>query len=186
MGGAPSATSQLPRLDAFDQEFGGDPVAILRARRRRFGTRPIIGLLLGLLIIGVPVLAWFNADELRASMQLASLPASASRDAPDEQVERLMREIDALKQEVSDLTKAHQQAAEHIASLQAAEQEARSSPPPAYWYSDPAALSFVGMTAPRTAVGAPAVRRAATARPEGRDLGRRDGNGEPLSLEAPQ
>jgi hypothetical protein len=184
MGG--SGTDEMPSLDAFDQEFGRrEPVAVLRAQQRRTTLRPLAGLLLAAAIISVPTLAWLSADGRPISDGQSRPMAlqSASRDGSQEQVERLLRQVAALKQEISDLTQAQAQARESIAALKVAEEEART-PAAAYWYSDPAALSFGTVGPPSTVAAAPS-RRSATARPETREPRRRD-NGAPLSLEAPQ
>jgi hypothetical protein len=183
MGG--SSTGDMPNLDAFDQEFGRQPVAVLRAQQRRTALRPLAGLLLAVAIISVPTLAWLSADG-RPMSDGQSRPMalqSAGGEGSQEQVERLLRQVAALKQEINELTQAEQEARESIAALKAAEQEART-PAPAYWYSDPAALNF-GTVGPPSTVAAAPPRRAATARPETREPRRRDTSA-PLSLEAPQ
>ena len=143
--------AEMPRLDAFDEEFAQDPGVIPRERRRRIIWRlwTIAAIVLGVGTIAALAVAWSKADgRLRLELQsVASSPRSASRERPDEELDRLHREVDALRNEVGDLTqaqqRAQQQAAEAIAALQAAEQDARSRiPPPAHWYSDPAALSL--------------------------------------------
>ena len=174
MRGDGTDAGEMPRLDAFDDEFGREPVAMLRAHERRTRLRPLIGLLLAAAIVSVPALAWLSADGSRSPSEGA-----------DAQVERLVREIAGLKQEIKELTEAQQAASEQIASLQAAEQEARNASAPAHWYSDLTALSFESASPAKPAVVAPPAPRGATARPEAREIRRRD-NGEPLSLEAPQ
>jgi hypothetical protein len=181
--------SELPRLDAFDEEFGREPVAILRGQQRKGGLRfsTFVVLLLGAGIISAMVLAWFNAEEwLHFEVQPApSSPQLASREGSDTQIGRLRREIDALKKEIGQLTEAQQQAADTIASLKAAGLDSRDGASSAYWYSDLAALHYGIASPPRPGTAAPAPPRSATARPEFRNSRRRDG-GAPLSLEAPQ
>jgi len=183
MGGSGSGTGDMPSLDAFDQEFGREPVAVLRAQQRRMTLRPLAGVLLALVIISVPTLAWLSANGRSLSDgQLGSLGLQrASRGDSDGQVDRLLRQVAALKQEIEELTQAQQQASESIAALRAAEQEPHG-PPPAYWYSDPAALSFGTTSVPRPVAGAPQPRRSATVRSETREPRRRD-SAAPLSLE---
>jgi FtsZ-binding cell division protein ZapB len=171
------APGELPSLGAFDQEFGrGAP-----APRRPLRLRPWAGLLLGAIIISVPALAWLSADG-GAGLDRPAEPI-ALQSAAAEQIGSLLREVAELKQEVSELTEAQQQAAETIATLRAAEQEMRA--PPAYWYSDLAALNFAAGDQARPPLLAPARRRSATARSEPREI-RSRGGAAPLSLEPAQ
>lgn len=186
-----SDAEEMPRLDAFDQEFGREPVAIVRGHRRRIRLRTwaLIVVALGAGVISALAVSWPNGDGLlRFELQSAPplLQRSASREDSDEQIDRLRREMDALKKEISDLTEAHRQAGETIAALQATEQEPRAPAPGEYWYSNLAALNFglASLSQPRVAVPPPP-RRPATARPEPREPARRDNGGAPLSLEAP-
>ncbi len=139
----------------------------------------------GAVIISLAALAWLNADGLRALAPSGTMTLqSASREASDEQLARLAREIATLKRELGALARAHQQAIERIASLQA-DQQLRDSAPPSSWYSDIAALSFESASQPRPSSLPSPVRRAVTARPEAREI-RRGETPVPLSLEAPQ
>jgi 4-amino-4-deoxy-L-arabinose transferase-like glycosyltransferase len=192
MRGTGSVVSEMPRLDAFDEEFGREPAAILRGQRR---TRLRFPLLITA-VVGAALVAlawpWVSADGgLRSEVQaLLALPRGESA---DQQTQRLMEENEALRKEVEDLTQARQEAAERIASLEAAEQDAH--PTSTYWYSDLAALSYASPFPPKPAVAAapaaaaPTARRPATARTEGRgearDPRRRDG-GTPTSLDQQQ
>jgi hypothetical protein len=187
MRGGEAPVTQMPRLDAFDEEFGREPVAVLRGhRRRRLRFSTLLGAVIGAAIITALAWPWISADgRLRSEVQ-ALMPAAGNRDAADEQVNRLVREVDALKKEVADLTEERQQAAERIASLEAAEQEPGDHPPSAYWYSNLAALNYGMAASPRQSIAAPPTRRSATVRTEGRDSHRRESGGAPLSLEAPQ
>ena len=65
---------------------------------------------------------------------------ATGRDGADDQVTRLMREVAVLKHEIRQLTSAQQEAAETIASLQAALQDARGHS--AYWYSESRGLDI--------------------------------------------
>jgi hypothetical protein len=184
-----SGVEEMPRLDAFDQEFGREPVAIVRGHRRRIRLRTwaLIVVALGAGVISALAVSWPNGDGLlRFELQSAAplFQRSASRDDSDEQIDRLRREVDALKKEISDLTEAHRQAGETIAALQATEQESRAPVLGEFWYSNLAALNFgiADQSQPRAA--APP-RRPPTARPESRDTPRRDNGGAPLSLAAP-
>jgi hypothetical protein len=156
-------------------------------------------------------LSWpYDDGPLRFELQSAPLfQRSATREDSDEQIDRLRREVDALKKEISELNEAQRQADETIATLKEDPLNGTSPNgiPSAYWYSNLAALHFkVARSAePRVAVppsGAPESRDAATssiptesrvATPAPRRVRReprepaRGGNGAvPLSLEAPQ
>jgi hypothetical protein len=185
--GGEAPAIQMPRLDAFDEEFGREPVAVLRGhRRRRLRFSTVLGAVLGAAIITALAWPWISADgRLRSEIE-ALMPAAGTRDAADEQINRLVREVDVLKKEVADLTEERQQAAERIASLEAAEQEPRELSPSAYWYSNLAALNYGMAAPPRPSIAPPPARRSATVRTEGRDGRRRESGGAPLSLEAPQ
>ncbi len=167
---------EMPKLDAFDQEFGGELPADAWENPRRRTVRVLAGVLVAAAIISVPALAWFYADGLPLRPTSMSQPGERTDAAAE--VDRLTREVAALKQEISDLTAAQQQSAEVIASLQAAEQDARN--PPAYWWSELAMLNFDGD--PPAAAAAAAARRAATPR----EAPRTREPGTPLSLEPPQ
>jgi len=186
MRGGGTDVSELPRLDAFDEEFGREPVAMMRGQQRRGGLRLsiLIVLLVGAGIIGALALVWLNADGW-LHFEVQSAPQLASREGPDEQIGRLRREIEVLQQEIAELTEAQQQAADTIASLKAGGQDPRNPASSAYWYSDLAALHYGIASPPRPSTAAPAHPRSATARQEFRTNRRREG-GTPLSLEAPQ
>jgi hypothetical protein len=175
-----SVETAMPRLDAFDEEFGREPAAVVRGqRRRKMRFSAVIGAALGAAIITALAWPWVNADGgLRSEVQaLLSIPRSPAREESAEQIDRLVREVETLKKEIADLAEARQQAVDRIASLEAGEQESREQHGSVYWYSDLAALNYV--LPPSIA---PPPRRSITARSEGR---RRE-NGGPLSLEAPQ
>jgi hypothetical protein len=181
------ADAGLPRLDAFDKEFGPGPATILREPRPRTGLRfwTAIVLVLGAGVISALALGWPPSDSWLRSETTAAAPPlrPAARDGGDEQVTRLQREIAVLKHQIRELTGAQQQAADTIAALQAAAQDSQSRVAAGYWYSDAAALTF-GIVS-RAEVGAvePSSRRPATVRARP-DLRGRD-NGSPLSLEPP-
>ena len=140
----------------------------------------MVGLLLAVGIISVPTLAWLNADgPLHSEGQSGRISLqSATTERPNEEVDHLVREIAALRQQVKELTEAHQQATDQIASLKAAEHQSRDPASLTYWYSDLTALNLGTVSQPKPIAGPPA-RRSAT-------VGRKRDNGEPLSLEAPQ
>jgi hypothetical protein len=189
--GSEPTLSQMPRLDAFDEEFGREPVAIARGqRRRKLPVSTILGAALGAAVITALAWPWVSADGgLRSEVQ-ALLPISRSpaREGSAEQIDRLLGEVESLKKEIVDLTEARQQDAERIASLEAAEQEPRDRSALVYWYSNLAALNYEPLM-PRRASAAPPLRRSATVRTEtrteGRDSRRREGT-TPLPLESPQ
>jgi hypothetical protein len=181
--------AEMPRLDAFDEEFGQDPAAILRGQRRKTRLRllTLLGVVVGAGVIGALALAWSTADgRLRPELQSAATsPRNADRAGPDEEIDRLLRQIDALKNDVNELTETQHQAAHTIAAMKAAEEDLRRHVPPPYWYSNPTTLDLTIGKQPRPAGFAPPPRRPATARSESRDLRKREGAA-PASPAAPQ
>jgi hypothetical protein len=181
----------MPRLDAFDEEFGREPVAVLRGHRRRpVRFSAVLGAALGAAVITALAWPWVQADgglgfDVRALLPVAR---GTPHDNSAEQVAQLMREVDSLKSQIADLTDARQQALDRIESLEAAEQSTHEAHL-AYWYSDPAALRYGLANSVGSSAVAPTPRRSATVRTEGRteprDGRRREGSA-PLSLEAPQ
>jgi hypothetical protein len=181
----------MPTLDAFDGEFGREPVAILRgSRRRRLRFSTLISAALGAAIITVFTLPSVSTDGwLRSEVQaILPLPRILSEERPDGQIDRLGREIDALKSEIAELTEVRQQMTERIASLEVATREPRDHSSSAHWYSDLGALNY-GMTRqPSVNIAPPPSRRSARERTEGhtdgRDIRRRE-RGAPQSLGTP-
>src|SRR5262245_44993542 len=116
---------------------------------------------LGLGVIGALAFAWSNADgRLRFDLQsAATAPKSAERAAAQEEIERLRGELDAVKNDVKELTEAQHQAAHTIAAMKAAEEDLRRHAPPPYWYSNPAALNFAIASPPQSTGSAPPSRR---------------------------
>jgi hypothetical protein len=138
--------SQMPRLDAFDEAFARERVAILLGRRRRKLRLAILLIVVALgAVIGLALAwPWVSAERGLLSEVEALLPISrnAASDRSAEEIDRLVREVASLKQEIAELTEDRQQAAVRIASLEAAAQEPRNHPPTVYWYSDLTALTY--------------------------------------------
>jgi hypothetical protein len=166
--------SGMPRLDAFDQEFGRDPDPRPRRRKRILRLSTIVAFLLGAGIAGAFALAWPETiGLLRAELPpglMASLPLP--RDPAEEQNEQLLAELETLKQEVRELTEAQHEAATTIAGLKAAEQESKHRAALESWYSNPAALNFAGR--PGAGNGAAPAQRSAVARPKAAPLPKRE------------
>jgi hypothetical protein len=182
-----SVVSGMPNLHAFDQEFGREGAPRQERRRKILRLSTIVAFLMGAGIVGALALAWPETVALlRAELppEVTSLLA-LPHDGSDEQIARLLTEVDALKQEVHELTQAQHAAADTIASLKAAEQKPQSGAASASWYSDPAALNFA--TPRRSAAGsvAPPAQQSATARPKSVPLPKRE-SAAPLPLQAPQ
>src|SRR5262249_38537269 len=161
--------SAMPSLEAFDQEFGRDGAPRRQRRRRLLRLSTIVAFLLGAGVVGALALAWpETVGLLRAELPpglMASLPLP--RDPAEEQNEQLLAEMDALKQEVRELTESQHEAATTIAGLKAAEQETKTGLGPAGWYSDAAVLNYPIATRPGTA-------SAAIARPRPAPLPKRE------------
>jgi hypothetical protein len=168
----------MPRLDVLDDEFGEDSAAGARVRRRRVAARILMfaALLLGLGAIGALAFAWSNAEgRLRFDLQSTTTPPkSAQRTAAEEEVERLRGQIEALQEDVKQLTEAQYQAAHTIAAAKASEQELRRQAPAPYWYSNPTALDPGLAKGAKWAGAVAAPRRPPTARSESRVLRERD------------
>jgi len=112
---------------------------------------------LGLGVICALAFAWSNADgRLRFELQSA---ATAPRAAAPQEIERLRGELDALKNDVKELTETQRQAAHTIAAMKAAEEDLRRHVPPPYWYSNPATLDLAIAKQPQSAGVAPPPRR---------------------------
>jgi hypothetical protein len=132
----PLQAAEVPKLDAFDEEFGQDSTTAVRGRRRKIMVA-IVALCAG--AIAALAFAWSSADG-RLRLEPQSITASARtavHEGAEQEVERLRRRMDELEREVRELRQARRQAA-----LQAAQEEARAQvPSPVDWYSNPAALN---------------------------------------------
>src|SRR5437588_9882379 len=111
--------SIMPSLDAFDEEFARDEPeaeATPPQLNRGFRLSTLIGLALAAGLITAIALAWPNISGL----------SNPAYEKPEAIIERLTRELEALKQENKELAEAQQQASESVGSLQAAQQEQRA------------------------------------------------------------
>lgn len=168
--------SAMPNLEAFDQEFGRDPEARPERRKRILRVSTMVAFLLGAGIVGALALAWpETVSLLRAELPpglISALPLP--RDPAEEQNEQLLAEVDALKQEVRQLTQAQREAVTTIAGLKAAEQETKSRSVSGGWYSDAAVLNFPIASRPSAANAATPAQRSAVARPKAAPLPKRE------------
>jgi hypothetical protein len=161
--------AEMPRLDAFDEEFGQTSVAVQRGQPRKTRVRfwTLFSVALGLSAISVLALAWSAADKrLRLELQSAVVvPISTLiREGFDEKIDRLRRQVEALKNEITKLKEAREQTAQTIAALGAPEQ-ASPDPAPTYWYLQPVAFSIGIESDPEREGVIPLPRRPPTARP---------------------
>jgi FtsZ-binding cell division protein ZapB len=175
--------SIMPRLDAFDEEFGRERSDIASDPRPNTGFRlsTLIGLALAAGVISALALGWPNTSGPPRS-ELQPEPASApyAGEKLEAAIQRLAREVEALKRQNKELRQAQQQATDTIAALQAGEQDNRGSF--VSWYSDLAALTYgIASQSESATIG----RRSAIARPKPREAPRREDGG-PISLEPPQ
>jgi hypothetical protein len=182
--GVQAGAAELPRLEAFDEEFGPEPATALPEPRRRTGLRFWAWLVVMVAAGSVGALALFwptsDAGSLLQGLSAATAPRTASRGG-DEQVDRLMREVAALRRQVRDLSSAQQEAADALAAARATESRGY------YWYSNLAALNFGIASRPEPGVVEPPSGRPATVRARPGDVRRREtGTGAPpMSLEPP-
>src|SRR5262249_2257109 len=118
----------LPRLEAFDEEFGNEETDSLAPVRPKTGFKlsTVIGLALAAGVISALALGWPNGPGGDKSSQEAV-------EKPEAGVQRLAYEVAALKRELRELTEEHQRAVDTIAALQA-EGASRALKT---WYSDP-------------------------------------------------
>ena len=161
--------AEMPTLRGFDEEFGQDAVATQLGEQRRIRWT-LIAVALGVGIIGALTFAWSTVDgPLR--LEPASAPTSprnTGREGSRELVDRLLRQVEALKGEIRELREAQQQQPAHAIAAIEAEQESRNRVSSAHWYSDPAALSFGLESRPEPWGVVPLPRRPANARPPSR------------------
>jgi hypothetical protein len=163
--------AEMPTLRGFDEEFGQDDVATqLGEQRKTRWTLIAVALALGAGIIGVLTLAWSTVDG-RLRLELASAPTpprNTGSEGSRELVDRLLRQVEALKSEIRELTEAQQQQTAHAIAAIEAEQESRNRVSSVHWYSDPAALSFGIESRPEPWGVVPLPRRPANAPPASR------------------
>ena len=163
--------AEIPRLDASNEEFGQDSGARTGAR---FWTA--FGVALVLAVIGVLAFAWSAADgRLRLELKSAVVaPVSArTHEGLNAEIDRLRRQVGALKNEIAKLKDAREQTAQMITAVKAAEQETRAPVPSVFWYSDPTAVSFGIESQPkREGAAVPLPRRSPANRPSPRTVER--------------
>ena len=139
-----SRVHRIPTRASEFEEFGREDDEIALDQDSGSGRRlfPSVAFFVGMAVLGVTLaLIWRIVDgHLWSNMQLwptfGAQPAqSTSNSGFEQQIARLVQEVDALKKDVSELGAGQQQIAAGIASLQASRQ-------PAYWYGNPAVLMY--------------------------------------------
>jgi hypothetical protein len=158
--------AEMPTLHGFDEEFGQDAVATQLGQRRQ--TRwTLIAVALGVGIIGALTFAWSTVDgPLRLGPASApTSPRNTGREGSRELVDRLLRQVEALKSEIRELTEAQQRQSAHAIAAIEAEHGARDRVSSVHWYSEPAALSFGIESRPEPWGVVPLPRRPGNARP---------------------
>jgi hypothetical protein len=149
----------IPRLDAFDEEFGRDESDSIPPPPPNTGFKlsTVIGLALAAGVISAVALGWPNGPlgDSKTSQGVAEAPEAA--------VQRLTREVDMLKRDLQELADEHQRATSTIASLQAQQENRRLST----WYSEPAGLiyGFTGQQSEANAAAPPPRRAVVRAKP---------------------
>jgi hypothetical protein len=127
-----------------NEEFGreDDEVAIHQEKGRDRRLFPSGIFLVSMAALGVALaFLWRNVEDLRwSNIQLwptfsASPAQSTNNSESEQQIARLVQEVDALKKNVSELVAGQRQIAAGIASVQATQQAV-------YWHSNPAALIY--------------------------------------------
>jgi hypothetical protein len=151
---------EMPTLHGLDEEFGEHTVGQVGDRK----TRTLIAVALGACIIGGLALASSTVHEgLRLKLGSAAISSqNTERDGSRQLIDDLLLQVEALKDEIQELSKAPP--AHAIAGIEA-NQEPRNSISSVYWYSDPAALSFGIESQPDPWGAVPLPRRPAKARP---------------------
>jgi hypothetical protein len=160
----------MPRLDVLDEELGGDAAALARARRRRTGARLLMlaGVALGLGAIGALAFAWSNGDgRLRSRCNQRRASESARGGGGGDRA--AARQVEALQDDVKELTEAQRQAAYTIATVKAGRAGIAPPYPAPYWYSNPEALNPVIARGSQSAAAAPLPRRPPGGRAEPRE-----------------
>jgi hypothetical protein len=115
--------AEMPRFDAFDDEFGRDPLAIQREQQRKTRVRfwTFVGVALGAGVVGALAFAWPTAGgRLRLDLQSAVVtPISPqTHEGSDEEIGSLRHQVEALKNRITELEDAKEQAAHTVARLE--------------------------------------------------------------------
>jgi hypothetical protein len=149
----------------------------------------VLGIMLALVWRNVGAQVWSDAQRWLAS----AAGSTSSKSSPvEEQLGRIVRELDVIKKNLDELRAAQQQTAANVTFLQAGEEELRqrvSSFPRAHWYSDLGILTTYRTAAEKKLAAAASLKLMPTARlpseaQEAR-FGRR-GEGALLSLVPPR
>jgi hypothetical protein len=141
-----SRVHPLPTLASFDEEFEREQVDLDPEAERGGRLIRSVGHLLGLTVLGIvlALLCSSFGDQLWSDMRFWSGSSGqptqgASNFGSAEQLSHALRELDALKKDVSELGAMYEQMAASITALQAGQQEQRGTSFQG-WYSNSAVL----------------------------------------------
>jgi hypothetical protein len=181
----------VPMIAAsIDEEFGTDENvehSYDEEPPRRFRS---VGLWLGMAVLGVILaIIWQTSlwSDAQRWLALAAGPASGTGNPVEEQLGRIIGELNVMKKNMDELRAAQQQTAANVISLQATQQELQqrvSSFQRVHWYADLAALTYPTAGARKSTAAPMPTARVPSEAQDANDSSRNDGA--PLSLVPPR